>query len=350
MATLKNGSSPSKGLNANLVLQTLLEMKTATRKQLAARTGLSQPTVNAIVQELEHNGVVRPGNFAVSAGGRRPKCYILQTEDLRAALVRVLPQGLEHAVLTADGEVIRRNVWPLTPADSILETLQVLLQTLMKQDDDIRVISIGVPGVVGPGGALYAIPEIPCLEGVALGHVLEGQLKIPVHVENDMNLVALGSAASGMGESYSDMVFMHIGKSVGAGIVMGGRIIRGFSSFAGETAYMVKEVGTKRDGETLEHLLKQAEGIPQKAQLIASLVINIICLLNPPVISFSGSLASEEMLRHLRHLCEHYLPLWTLPVFQLMTDERTAYERGLLISVRDVLTEVQLGRARGNTW
>jgi len=341
MYNQKNEIHPLKKLNANLILHALSEMKTATRKQLAERTRLSQPTVNAIVQELEQRGVVRPGNFAASDGGRRPQCYTLQTDHLRAAVIQVLPQELVHAVVTVDGKVIRRNIWPLADSDSHLEKLQILLQTLKKQDDNIRVVSIGVPGVVGPGGVLHAIPHVPSLEDVALSYVLEEKLGFPVYVENDMNLVALGSIVSGVSQSDSDMVLVHIGQGVGAGIVMGGRIVRGFSSFAGEIAYMFNEPGTEHSCETLENLLEQADGVQAKAQLIADLVINIICLLNPPVIVFGGESTTEEMLRHLRHICESRLPLWTIPSFHLMTDESAAYEKGLLMLVRNVLAETQ---------
>ncbi|MCL2578659.1 MAG: ROK family transcriptional regulator [Oscillospiraceae bacterium] len=346
MARRNTEIHPLKRLNASLIMNALSEMKTATRKQLAERTGLSQPTVNAFVQELEQKGVVRPGSFAVSVGGRRPKCYTLQTDHLRTAVIRVFPRELAYAVLTVDGKVIQRNTWPLTAADSHLEKLQTLSQTLKKQDDDIRIISVGVPSAVGPGGALYSISQIPSMEGVALSYILEEKLGIPVYVENDMNSVALGSIASGIGHD-SDIAFVHIGQGVGAGIVMGGRIVRGFSNFAGEIAHLTNVPGVEQC-KALEYLLGQAEGLPQKVQLIADIVINIICLLNPPVIAFGGEFTTEEMLRHLRHVCEKHLPIWTIPSFHLMTDESAAYEKGLLILVQDALSGMSFEWAGGS--
>jgi len=349
MSGRKGELHPLKELNANLVRHALSEMKTATRKQLAERTGLSQPTVNAIVQDLEEKGVVYPGNFAASEGGRRPKCYTLQTDHLRAAIIRVLPRKLAYAVVTVDGKVIQRNIWTLSASDCHLEKLQTLLQTLKKQDSNIQVVSIGVPSAVGPGGALYAISQIPSLEGVTLAYVLEEKLGLPVYVENDMNSVALGSIASGIGQpdSDSDMVLVHIGQGVGAGVVMGGRIVRGFSSFAGEIAHLTKVPGVEQC-EALEYLLNQAEGLQQKVQLITELVINIICLLNPPTIAFGGEFTTEEMIRHVRHMCEERLPLWTIPSFRLIPDEGAAYEKGLLTLVQGVLSEAQFERAGGN--
>jgi len=345
MSVQKSDTHPLKENNTNLVLSVLLSMKTATRRQLAQRTGLSQPTVNSIVQELENIGVAQPGNFAASAGGRRPQCYTLQTDTLRAATIRVLSKSLVYAVVTIDGTVILRNSWAITDKDNHIKALKSLLTTLIKQDRGIRVVSIGVPGVVGPGGALHAISQIPGLEGVSLVHELEKLFNIPVYVENDMNLVALGSVAADSGQATStDMVFVHLGEGVGAGIVMGGQIIRGFASFAGEIAYMVNpEKGKKpleniEAEETLEYLLSQTDNIKEQVKLISGMIISIICLLNPPVISFGSIYASEEMLRHLRHECEKSLPLWTLPSFQLMADENASYDRGLMALVDGVLT------------
>jgi len=342
MSTFKNDIHPFKGHNANLVLSVLMTMKTATRKQLAQRTGLSQPTVNSIVQDLENNGVVQPGNFAASAGGRRPQCYTIKTDHLRAATIRILSHSLEYMVVTVDGTIILRNSWA-TEDEGIMTSLQTLLATLLKQDESIRVVSIGVPGVVGPGGVLYAIPQTPELEGIALVHELNKSISIPIYVENDMNLVALGSVAAESGQTEAtDMVFVHIGEGVGAGIVMGGQIIQGFSSFAGEIAFIpyptadVKNA-ENRGQETLEYLLAQTTDIAKRAKLISSMIISIICLLNPPVLSFGSEYASEEMLKHLRYECEKHLPHWTLPTFKLMLDEETSYERGLMALVNDFL-------------
>jgi len=350
MSIFKNDTHPLKEHNTNLVLSALMTMETATRRQLAQRTGLSQPTVNSIVQELELKGVARPGSFAASAGGRRPQCYTLQTDHLRAVTIRILPESLEYVIVTVNSTVILRNTWSITEQDTPVTALQSLLTTLLKQDDHIRVVSIGVPGVVGPGGVLYAIPQIPKLEGVALENELAKMFSIPIYVENDMNLVALGSAVAETGLTAStDMVFVHIGEGVGAGIVMGGQIIRGNTSFAGEIAYMfkapeeslsteeIRSIYRVRDEETLERLLAQTDGMAEQAKLIAGIIVSIICLLNPPVISFGSVYATDEMLWHLRLECEKFLPLWALPAFQLMVDEEASYDRGLIALVSDVL-------------
>ncbi|MCL2663762.1 MAG: ROK family transcriptional regulator [Oscillospiraceae bacterium] len=344
MLTQKNDAHPLREYNIHSILNALMSMKTVTRRQLAQRTGLSQPTVNSIVQELEKKGFVQPGSFAASAGGRRPQCYTLYTDHLRAATIKVLSKSLEYVVITIDGTVILRNAWAISGTDTPVTAIKALLGTLLKQDENIRVVGIGVPGVVGPGGVLGAIPQIPELEGVSLHNKLKRFFKIPIYIENDMNLVALGSVTTEpCHTAATDMVFVHVGEGVGAGIVMSGQIIRGFSSFAGEIAHMLKPIEADEtppeagNVETLEYLLKKTNNITEQAKLISTMIISIICLINPPVISFGSTYASEEMLRLIRHECEKHLPVWTLPSFQLTVDEEATYERGLSALVGDIL-------------
>jgi hypothetical protein len=89
--------------------------------------------------------------------------------------------------------------------------------------------------------------------------------------------------------------------------------------------------------ETLEYLLKKTSNITEQAKLISTMIISIICLINPSVISFGSTYASEEILRLIRHECEKHLPVWTLPSFQLTVDEEATYNRGLAALAGDVL-------------
>jgi predicted NBD/HSP70 family sugar kinase len=167
-----------------------------------------------------------------------------------------------------------------------------------------------------------------------------------------MNLVALGSVADRNEHQLSDMVdtvVVHIGEGIGAGIIVGGRIIRGFSSFAGEVGYVINPSSENQNKETIEVLVGKADGIEQKAKYIAEILVNIICLLNPPAIALGGILATEEMIRHLRFECERHLPLWALPSFKLMADENAAYDKGLLAAVRDVIINDVAIATEGNT-
>jgi len=62
--------------------------------------------------------------------------------------------------------------------------------------------------------------------------------QVPVLTVNDANLGALGEAAFGAGRGLDSLVYVKLGRNVGAGLVMGGRLVRGAAGFAGELAHV----------------------------------------------------------------------------------------------------------------
>lgn len=68
---------------------------------------------------------------------------------------------------------------------------------------------------------------------------LGARLGVPVLVENDANLGALGEAVSGAGRGFSSVLYIKLGeRSVGAGLVLDGELYRGAAGFAGELAHI----------------------------------------------------------------------------------------------------------------
>jgi predicted NBD/HSP70 family sugar kinase len=76
-----------------------------------------------------------------------------------------------------------------------------------------------------------------------LVHIIEERLKIPTTIENDARAAALGEAMYGAARGSRDLVYVHVGTGVGAGIIMDGQFVRGPSGTAGEIGHMVVTVG-----------------------------------------------------------------------------------------------------------
>ena len=115
----------------------------------------------------------------------------------------------------------------------------------MKQ---IRGIGIGAPGAADPetGTVLFA-PNL-VWEDVALKKLLEKSLEVPVFVENDCNIQALGVYEKELKGGPKQMVGIFLGTGVGAGIIIDGKLFSGFNRTAGEIGHMVLEVGGPKCG------------------------------------------------------------------------------------------------------
>lgn len=98
-------------------------------------------------------------------------------------------------------------------------------------------IGIAVPGLAYPDGSVWA-PNIPGWERMPVGEMLRARFGLPVLVESDRNAFVTGEAWQGSARGCRDVVFVAIGTGIGAGIISGGRLIRGSGELAGCLGWM----------------------------------------------------------------------------------------------------------------
>ena len=113
---------------------------------------------------------------------------------------------------------------------------------------------LGVPGVIDTATSTLHLttPNIPGLEGRALGLELRDRLGIEVTLENDINLAAVGEHWAGVARGVEDFAFLSVGTGMGMGLVLGGELHRGNHGAAGEVdwalAGMAEDVDPSADG------------------------------------------------------------------------------------------------------
>lgn len=99
-------------------------------------------------------------------------------------------------------------------------------------------VGVGIPGKIDAArGVIELIANLP-LSGVRLRDRLESALGRPVRISNDANVAALGEAWAGAGRGVASSVTYTLGTGVGGGIVVGGRVLDGFSGMGGELGHM----------------------------------------------------------------------------------------------------------------
>jgi predicted NBD/HSP70 family sugar kinase len=218
------------------------------RVDIAARTGLSKPTVLTVVDALEENGLVRSSVPSTGTVGRAPALYepdpnagFVIGVDLGGSKVCVAVADLDGVFLGTKEEATTKN-----GADALLDQLSRLLRATVRDSEatwkKVVAITVGSPGVAGEDGTVNLAANIPGLDTLALGPELARRLRKPVAVENDVNLAALGEFAAGAARECRTFVVLSIGTGVGIGIVLDGKLVRGAHGAAGEIAYL--PVGT----------------------------------------------------------------------------------------------------------
>lgn len=228
--------------NRLAVLQALLELRSATRAELARHTALSVPTVTTIVAELTARGVVGDGDPVPSAGGRPARQHHVLanarnvlTLDLSDHLLRPgrvdLLGGLHQ--LEDDRELA-------LGAGSLPRLISWVQRRLVQESaagNKISALAVAVPGVVDQGSGHVRLAPALGWSDEPIGRTLEGATGLPVLLENDVNAVALGELLHGAAVGRQNVLYLSLGSGVGAALVVGGVLYRGANGAAGELGY-----------------------------------------------------------------------------------------------------------------
>jgi glucokinase len=160
------------------------------------------------------------------------------------------------AVVAPGGALLAHRVEP-TPREAACPDALLALVAGMLDPTPAGLAVVGVPGRVDyASGRLEHAPNLPATWMPVLAETeLSSILGVPVSLANDADLAAVGEARFGAGRGFRDVVYLTLSTGVGAGVVLGGRVVHGRRSLA-EVGHMVIDRAAAARGEpaTLEAL------------------------------------------------------------------------------------------------
>lgn len=106
-------------------------------------------------------------------------------------------------------------------------------------DKGISAISIACPGPLDPHtGVIISTPNIPEWTNFPLVKNLNEKYKVPILLENDANLAAVGEWKFGAGQGADDLIYLTISTGIGGGVINGGRLLTGSQGLAAELGHI----------------------------------------------------------------------------------------------------------------
>ena len=233
-------------LGEQAVLESIFRQGPITRPEIAAATSLAKPTVSAAVSRLEQAGLVRADGTRAGPRGRRPVAYVVSA---RAGFVVGCDLGGTNVrVATADlfGEPIADLKRPTTKEGSravgiqILEMVSEVIDRSAATHGRPLALGISVPGVVdqSTGQVTSLAHNVTPEGGFDPLAVIRGRFEMPVLVDNNVNLAAVGERSFGLARGVPTMVFIAVGAGIGMGIIIENELVRGAHGAAGEIAYL----------------------------------------------------------------------------------------------------------------
>jgi predicted NBD/HSP70 family sugar kinase len=242
-----------KHLNERAVLDSIRSGAPISRAEIARRTRISKPTVSLALQSLLDAGLVREA--ATGRDGPTYGAVYFEPVD-EAAVVVGLDLGarfLRGAVCDLGGRIRGRQDVEVVRAhaDGVVDTIEDLCRRVVAStgvDGAIDSVTVGAPGVVDTATGMLRLAEnVPGLEGTRFAEELRDRLGLPVTLENDVNLAALGERWRGVARGVEDFVFISVGTGLGAGLVLRGDLHRGHHGAAGELDFALGDGAAEAD-------------------------------------------------------------------------------------------------------
>lgn len=251
-------------VNLRVVFDAVRQQHPVSRAQLARRLGTTKPMTGRAVDALLAAGLIREA--APPAGATGYGAVFFEPHP-RAAIVLGLDVGsryLRGTLADLEGTPLARIDLPLevTGGPEVVARAVELRNSLLARagvDGAADAAAIGIGGVVDPRTGRIRAANQRALEGFAAAEEFAAALGMPVLVENDVNLAAAGEGALGAGAGVGDFAYLAIGSGVGAGLVLGGRLHRGFHGAAGEVDYVPARLDFQPQSPAADAFLAYAE-------------------------------------------------------------------------------------------
>ena len=342
-------------LNIARLFHALRQKPGSSQRELVEATGIDQATVSVIVNQLEGLGVLerstRPNQGRV---GRPESALRISRRAGVLAGVSLEPDSIDLVVTALDGEELTRA--RLAGSRDVSRALEIVLDAVERSVTDLgfpldRVhgLGIGVPAITAEDGTVLLAPNLGW-RNVGVLRRLAALTDIPTYIDNDSNAATMAEKLFGQRREARDFLSLSGHSGVGGGLFLDGELYRGSRGFAGEVGHLKVVQGGRACGcgghgclETYVSglaILRQLEerGSPvadlgavsagaaegdavvlevlhEAAEHLGLVLANLVNLLDPELVVFSGSLVI--LLDHCCEVLHEQLERHALPGFDV---------------------------------
>ncbi|SFA95136.1 Sugar kinase of the NBD/HSP70 family, may contain an N-terminal HTH domain [Amycolatopsis marina] len=229
-------------INSVAVLSALRESSPATLTDMAASTGLSRPTVEAAIADLVEQGWASELQAeAERRVGRPARRYVFRADSGYVLGFDVGAHRVLGRLADLNGRTIHTHETQVDPQLDAESRVAVVRKVAAKclaagrvERSRLMAVGVGSPGIIDADGNVTVSTVLPGWVGLPLARKLSRSFHCTVLVDNDANLAAMAERGHGVAQDVDDLIYLLIGRRIGAGLVLGGRVHRGFGGAAGE--------------------------------------------------------------------------------------------------------------------
>ncbi|MFL5960303.1 MAG: ROK family protein [Gaiellaceae bacterium] len=365
------------------MLETVRESGPISRAEVARQTGISRPTVSLVLRALLEDGLVRETehdpagpHYGAVYYEADPEAAVVLGVDFGARLVRTALCDLSGHVRAREEMRNRGSVDERIAA--LASTIHSLLRTSKLPPDLLENAVVALPAIVSPADGSVSSADLPGLGPGDLRERLEQAIRVPVRLENDVNLAAVAEQRHGVARDTADFAFLLVGAGLGAAVVIDRKLHHGHNGAAGEldavrngrvddvdpcaAALSQHAAGLSAGKDTVLEPPFEAQEIfaaaraddsvatqvvAEGARRIALHVLPLAAALDLPLVVLGGSVGANPELREpVREYLEEWLPFPAPRVEVSALGEAAVIDGALAAGVDEALERVFQRRVR----
>jgi len=249
VATRTGSKRLLRDLNRSIVFNLIFSQGPLSRADLARKSNLTAPAITQIIGEFVASGLVREQPADTVTIGRRPVLLEINVDAGYVVGVYAKVQGatLVIVVCNLNGDAVHTttirhdlltNKEPHHVVQVLADGVRACLTEAKIPQSRVLGVGFGLSGVVDKDRGVCRDSPLFDWHDLEIGPALEYKLRLPVHIDNDVNALTLGKRHFGEARGISDFLLVAVGHGVGLGIIVDGKIYRGTSGAAGEFGHM----------------------------------------------------------------------------------------------------------------
>jgi predicted NBD/HSP70 family sugar kinase len=225
----------------------------AEQTQIAGDLGFSLMTVNKIVNDLSEKKVLTKAGKTAGKVGRRSGLFKLNPDLVVSVGIDINDDGIIISAANADAALLAKAEYPFSPdqekigsAEDIIGAITRYYGRFMKESSlegsKVAVIGVAPEGIVDTENGVFVLgTHLGGIIGFQLREAIQREFRLPVVIDDPARALTYYEKKFGTAAGKRNFIYLYLGDGVGSGIVIDGKIYRGFRGIAGEVGHIIVE-------------------------------------------------------------------------------------------------------------
>src|SRR4030066_1686972 len=265
-------------INSSIIFNYIRDNGPISRIKISNDLKISPSAVSRTIDKLMVERYVIETEKMKTKGGKRPMLIKIKQDKGYVMGIDLGKEKLKLVLANLSGEVIDiyRGFKILNDTNIVDKIIDEIRKTLIKhqqyygmEKNEFKAVCVGIPADIDmESGKIISAPLYKKWKNLNFKDILRSEFSIPVYIENDVNLSAMGEKHYGKGIDFKDFIFIEISNGIGAGIITNNQLFRGSFGSAGEigfTIISIENLGFKVKNKGFLEKFASVESIKQKA-------------------------------------------------------------------------------------